>query len=102
VRGNPDVLVAGFGTLTAKAAIAATKSIPIVFTAVGDPVGAGVVASLSRPGANVTGVSPQASDVTAKRLQLLEDLVPGKKLMAVLGNPETPFTALALQVVKVL
>lgn len=100
VRGNPDVLVAGFGTLTAKAAITATKSIPIVFTAVGDPVGAGVVASLSHPGANVTGVSPQASDVTAKRLQLLEDLVPGKKLMAVLGNPETPFTALALKVVK--
>jgi putative ABC transport system substrate-binding protein len=77
VRAGSDVLVAGYGTLTAKAAVAATTSIPIVFTAVGDPVGAGVVASLSRPGSNVTGVSAQASDITAKRLQFLEDLVPG-------------------------
>ena len=57
VRARPDVLIAGFGTLTAQAAKAATTTIPIVFTTVGDPVGAGVVASLGRPGGNVTGLS---------------------------------------------
>jgi ABC-type uncharacterized transport system substrate-binding protein len=84
------VLIAGFGTLAPKAAIAATRSIPIVFTSVGDPVGAGLVVSLSQPGANATGLSGQASDITAKRLQLLEDLIPGQKLIAVLGNPDKP------------
>jgi putative ABC transport system substrate-binding protein len=100
VGGGPDVLITGFGTLAAKAAIAATRSIPIVFTSVGDPVGAGLVASLSQPGGNATGMSGQASDIAAKKLQLLEDLIPGKKLVAVLGNPDTPYTALALQQVK--
>lgn len=56
VRTNLDALVAGFGTVAAKAAMAATSRIPIVFTGVGDPVGAGLVANLSRPGANVTGM----------------------------------------------
>jgi putative ABC transport system substrate-binding protein len=100
VRAGPDVLIAGFGTLAPKAAIAATSSIPIVFTSVGDPVGAGLVASLSQPGANATGLSAQASEIAAKRLQILEDLVPGKKLIAVLGNPDTPYTALALHEVR--
>jgi putative ABC transport system substrate-binding protein len=100
VRTGPDVLVAGYGTLAPKALIAATRSIPIVFTSVGDPVGAGLVASLGQPGGNVTGMSGQASDIAAKKLQLLEDVVPGKKLVAVLGNPDTPYTALALQQVK--
>jgi putative ABC transport system substrate-binding protein len=100
VRAGPDVLIAGFGTLAPKAAMAATRSIPIVFTSVGDPVGAGLVASLSQPGGNATGMSGQASDIAAKKLQFLEDLVPGKKLVAVLGNPDTPYTALALQQVK--
>src|SRR5437763_10212112 len=97
VQANPDVLVAGFGTLAAKAAKAATTTIPVVFTTVGDPLGAGIVVSLARPGANVTGFSDMASDFAVKRLQLLQDLVPGKKLIAVLGNPDTPFTALALK-----
>jgi putative ABC transport system substrate-binding protein len=100
VRASPDVLIAGYGTLAPKAAIAATSSIPIVFTSVGDPVGAGLIASLSQPGANATGLSAQASDITAKRLQFLEELIPGKKLVAVLGNPDTPYTALALQEVR--
>jgi len=97
---NPDVLVAGFGTLAAKAAAAATKTIPVVFTNVGDPVGAGLIASLARPGANVTGLSAQANEVAAKRLQLLVDFVPGKQAIAVLLNPDTPFSASALQEVK--
>ena len=100
VRTNPDVLVAGFGTVAAKAAMAATSRIPIVFTGVGDPVGAGLVANLSRPGANVTGMSAQAAELSAKRLQLLNELVPDKKPFAVLGNPDTPFTALALQQIR--
>jgi putative ABC transport system substrate-binding protein len=97
VRASPDVLVTGMGTLAAKAAKTATSTIPIVFTAVGDPVGAGLVASLGRPGANVTGLSAQASDIVGKRLQFLQELVPRDKPVAVLLNPETPFSALALQ-----
>ena len=101
VRAGPDVLIAGYGTLAPKAAIAATGSIPIVFTAVGDPVGAGLIKSLREPGGNATGMSGLATDIAAKRLQLLDDLVPGKKLVAVLGNPDTPYTALALEQVKI-
>ena len=97
VRTGPDVLIAGFGTLAAQAAQAATTIIPVVFTSVGDPIGAGLVASLNRPGANVTGVTSQASDVVGKRLQILEELIPGNPSIAVVLNPETPFSALALQ-----
>src|SRR3954471_2013529 len=100
VQTRPDVLVTGFGTLAAKAAMTATTTIPVVFTMVGDPIGAGLVVSLSRPGANVTGFSDLASEFATKRLQLLQNLVPGQKLIAVLGNPDTPFTALALKQVK--
>src|SRR5262245_60050877 len=74
VRAAPDVLITGMGTLAAKAAKAATSTIPIVFTAVADPLGAGLVASLGRPGANVTGMSAQASDIVGKRLQILQEV----------------------------
>jgi putative ABC transport system substrate-binding protein len=97
---HPDVLVAGFGTLAAKAAAAATKTIPVVFSNVGDPVGAGLVASLARPGANVTGVSAQANEAAAKRLQIFVDFVPGQQAIAVLLNPDTPFSVSALREVK--
>jgi putative tryptophan/tyrosine transport system substrate-binding protein len=100
VSADPDVLIAGFGALTVKAAMAATKTIPIVFTSVADPVGTGFVASLAHPGANVTGLTSQSTEIATKRLQILEDFVPGKQLIAVLMNPDTPFTALALQDVK--
>jgi putative ABC transport system substrate-binding protein len=100
VQARPDVLVTGFGTLAAKAALGATSTIPVVFTMVGDPIGAGLVVSLARPGANVTGFSDLASEFATKRLQLLQNLIPGQKLIAVLGNPDTPFTALALKQVK--
>jgi putative ABC transport system substrate-binding protein len=100
VGTRPDVLITGFGTLAPKAAIAATRTIPIVFTAVGDPVGAGLVKGLQQPGGNATGMSALASDIAAKRLQLLSDLVPGKRPAAVLGNPDTPYTALALDQVR--
>jgi ABC-type uncharacterized transport system substrate-binding protein len=84
VQARPDVLIAGFGTLAAQAAKAATTTIPIVFTTVGDPVGAGLVASLGHPGGNVTGLTDQASDLGGKRLQLLQELLPGKQVVAVL------------------
>ena len=100
VRDKPDVLVAGFGTLAAKAAKEATATIPVVFTTVGDPVGAGIVASLARPGGNVTGLTDQARDVQGKRLQLLLELVPGKQDIAALLNPDTPFSRLALEEAK--
>ena len=99
VRARPDVLIAGFGTLTAQAAKAATTTIPIVFTTVGDPVGAGVVASLARPGGNATGLSG-LTEIGGKRLELLLELIPGKQVVAVLMNPDTPFTRLALKEVK--
>jgi putative tryptophan/tyrosine transport system substrate-binding protein len=100
VKSNPDVLVAGGGTLAAKAAAAATRIIPVVFTAVGDPVGAGLVTSLSQPGANVTGMSAQASNIAAKQLQILKDLLQSKQTIAVLSNPDTPNSALALREIK--
>jgi len=100
VRANPDVLVAGFGTLAAKAAKAATTTIPIVFTNLGDPVGAGLVMSLGRPGGNITGLTDQARDLQGKRLQILQELTRGNQVIAVLLNPDTPFTALALKEVK--
>jgi putative ABC transport system substrate-binding protein len=99
-RARPDVLIAGFGTLAAQAAKAATTIIPIVFTTVGDPVGAGLIANLGRPGGNVTGLTDQAKDLGGKRLQLLQELTPGKQVIGVLMNPDTPFTRLALSEAK--
>ena len=93
---RPDVLIAGFGTLTAQAAKVATTTIPIVFTLVGDPVGAGLVASLGRPGGNATGLSGLI-EIGGKQLQLLRELIPGKHTIAVLMNPDTPYTRLALK-----
>jgi ABC-type uncharacterized transport system substrate-binding protein len=100
VQDRPDVLVAGFGTLAAQAAKAATTTTPVVFTTVGDPLGAGIIASLARPGGNVTGLTDQAKDVQGKRLQLLLELIPGKRDIAVLLNPDTPFSQLALEEAK--
>jgi putative ABC transport system substrate-binding protein len=100
VNARPDVLISGFGTLPAKAAKAATSTIPIVFASVGDPVGAGLINTLNRPGANVTGVTSEASDVVGKRLQVLGELLPGKRTVAVLMNPDTPFSELALRELK--
>ena len=95
IRMKPDVLVTGFGTVAAKAAKAAGVGIPVVFMAVGDPVGAEVVASLSRPGGNVTGLSDLAAGIQGIRLQLLREIVPAASLFAVVMNPGTPYAALA-------
>jgi ABC-type uncharacterized transport system substrate-binding protein len=70
-----------------KAAQSATTTIPIVFVGVSDPVGSGLVLSLARPGANTTGVSTQLLDVNAKELQLLREILPRARRVAVLWNP---------------
>jgi putative tryptophan/tyrosine transport system substrate-binding protein len=100
VKTNPDVIVAGFGTATAKAAQSATASIPVVFTSVGDPIGSGIVKSLNRPGANITGLHAQAAEIGGKRLQILEELSPGIRIVAVLLEPDAPFTTVALPELK--
>jgi putative ABC transport system substrate-binding protein len=97
VRGKPDVLVAGLGTLTARAAKAATGEIPVVFTSVGDPLGAHLVQNLARPDGNVTGLASQSTETAAKRLQILEKLLPDRSPIAVLMNPGAPAPALALK-----
>jgi len=74
----------------AMAAKNATKTIPIVFTSVGDPVGIGLVASLARPGGNITGLSTLAPDLSGKALELLKETVPKLSRVAVLWNPDNP------------
>jgi putative ABC transport system substrate-binding protein len=95
VAMKPDVLVTGFGTVAARAGKAAANGIPVVFMAVGDPVGARIVESLARPGANVTGLSDLAANIQGHRFQLLREIVPGASLMAAVLNPGTPYAALA-------
>jgi putative ABC transport system substrate-binding protein len=86
VRRKVDVIVTGGGADAARAAKAATSTIPIVFTSGGDPVEDGLVASLARPGGNVTGVSLLAREVNSKLLELLRELVPRARVIALLVN----------------
>jgi putative ABC transport system substrate-binding protein len=86
VRLNVDVILAE-GTPAAHAAQQTTTTIPVVIGNAGDPVGSGLVASLARPGGNMTGLSDFATDVVTKRLELLKELVPSASRVAVLWNP---------------
>ena len=74
--------------------------IPIVFATAGDPIGSGLVATLARPGGNVTGISSQASDSVGKRLELLREIIPGLRRFAVLANLASSFPALELDEVQ--
>jgi putative ABC transport system substrate-binding protein len=83
-----DVIVTSGGTLAALAAKQATTTLPIVFTAAGNPVGEGLVASLARPGGNVTGLSVVSTDTIGKSLELLTQAVPGLSRIALLLKPD--------------
>jgi putative ABC transport system substrate-binding protein len=88
VRLPVNMIVAIGSSSSALAAKAATSTIPIVFAMGGDPIDSGLVTSLARPEANVTGVTVLASELTAKRLELVRDLLPAAKLVGYLGNPD--------------
>ena len=98
VRLKVDVIVTSGGAVIA--AKQATSVIPIVFALALDPLGGGLVASLSRPGANVTGLSLQAPDLAGKRLELLREVVPGLRRLAIMANVVNPNTLLEMREVQ--
>ena len=95
-----EVIAAGGGPAPARAAMAATTIIPIIFISATDPVAAGLVPSLNRPGSNVTGVSLIGSVLEAKRLGLLHQLVPNASTLGVLINPKYPGAKIQAQQVQ--
>jgi putative ABC transport system substrate-binding protein len=99
VRLHVDVIFAP-GTPPAVAAQHATTSIPVVFTALADPVEIGLVASLARPGGNLTGLTILAPEHSGKRLELLTEAVPGVSRVAVLWNPASSLSALEFGVIE--
>jgi len=94
-------VIAATSTPATQAATAATATVPIVFTTGGDPIKLGLVASLNRPGGNVTGVSSLINELGSKRLGLLRELVPGITLIATLINPNFPDAESQLRDVEV-
>ncbi len=96
VRGQVDVIVTP-GTPQSLAVKHATNTIPIVMVAVGDPVGSGLVASLARPGGNITGLSLGGLELLGKQLELLKEVVPRLTRVVVLRNPANPYHAVILK-----
>lgn len=88
VREKVDILVARGPTI--RAAAAASKSVPVLFVFSGDPVAAGVVDSFARPGRNATGISFLALELSAKRIELLKEIAPRARRIAVISNPDHP------------
>jgi putative ABC transport system substrate-binding protein len=95
VRLKVDVIVTS-GTPAVIASKEATSIIPIVFATAGDPVANNLVASLARPGGNVTGLATLVADLASKRIELLREVVPGLGRLAVMGNAGNPFTVLEM------
>jgi ABC-type uncharacterized transport system substrate-binding protein len=95
VRLKVDVIFSVGSAATA--AKQATSTIPIVFAMAGDPVGSGMVASLARPGGNVTGLSIQSSDLAGKRLELLREVIPTLRRLAILANVGNPASVLEMR-----
>jgi putative tryptophan/tyrosine transport system substrate-binding protein len=91
-----EIIVAG-GSISARAAKEATSTIPIVFAQDPDPVGSGLVASLARPGGNITGLSLATPDLAPKRVELLRETMPGMARLAAIGSPTTPGNAQSLR-----
>jgi putative tryptophan/tyrosine transport system substrate-binding protein len=100
VRRKVDVIASTGGDAPALAAKSATSTISIVFIIGGDPVGAGLVASLARPGGNLTGFTLLGEELTPKRLELLSELVPQARVIALLVNPNTPSAELTMRDVQ--
>ena len=96
VRLNVDVIVAA-GTLAPLAAKRATATIPIVMTSAGDPLGTRLVSGLARPGGNVTGLSLMSPDISGKRLELIEQIVPNIASVAIMWNATNPYPALVFR-----
>ncbi len=96
VRSGVDLIVA-WATPATIAAHRATTTIPVVMVSVSDPVGAGVVTELARPGGNITGTSNMGTELSGKVVQLLIEIVPGMKRVGVVHNPNNPGTALILR-----
>jgi putative ABC transport system substrate-binding protein len=92
VSRRVSAIVATAGTPTIRAAKAATSNIPIVFVIGGDPVTFGIVASLNRPGGNITGMTLSGIETVAKRLGLMLELVPAAAVIAILANPKNPIS----------
>ena len=99
VRLKVDVIVTA-ATAPVVAASRPTSVIPIVFAVAGDPVGSGLVASLARPGGNVTGLSLQQTDLAAKQLELLRQVMPALRRLAIMGNAGSPMIVLELREVQ--
>ena len=99
VNRHVDVIVTS-GTFAPLAAKKATSTIPIVMASVGDPVGTGIVASLSRPGGNITGLSSLEQGLMGKRLEVLREFIPGHNRVAVLANPLQPYTQVTLRAAR--
>ncbi len=101
IQRRVDVIVLD-STVATQVAKASTSTIPIVMALVVDPVGSGLVNSLARPGANVTGLSMMTTELNSKRLQLLKEVVPRLNRAAVLWNPDHPFHAQVLEDLKLI
>jgi putative tryptophan/tyrosine transport system substrate-binding protein len=99
VRLKVDVILT-HNTPPPLAAKQATSVIPIVFATAGDPVGSGIVASLARPGGNVTGLSSQTPDAAGKKLELLREVVPGLHRLATLADVNNPYATLDVSKIK--
>jgi putative tryptophan/tyrosine transport system substrate-binding protein len=98
VRLKVDIIVTSGGAV--RAAKQATSVIPIVFMLARDPIGSGFVGSIARPGGNVTGLSVQDTELAGKRLELLREVIPGLRRLAVMGNIDNPNVALEVREVQ--
>ena len=100
VRLKVDLIVT-YGTPSVTAAKKVTTAVPIVFAAAGDPVGTGLVASLARPGANITGLSIQQTDLAGKRLEILREAFPAVRTLGIVANADSANAVLEMRATEV-